>query len=166
MIYDDSTAGQTYELYGPQRFTMAKLAELVDKEILKERRAINIPPSIMKPLADIFNKFLWWPVGCADQVEREFIDHVIDPHAKTFKDLGIEPDAVTDLTYHYLVSEPAHLCGAYLCRSPVLSLHRICVSFLKPPLLTNHFASSLLLPLYPFSSSVNTVTRATTISRP
>lgn len=39
----------------------------------------------------------------ADEVEREFHDQVIDPTAKTFKDLGIEPVDLADHTFHYLV---------------------------------------------------------------
>ena len=40
----------------------------------------------------------------ADEVEREFIDQMIDKKAKTFKDLGIEPAKLSSLTFHYLVS--------------------------------------------------------------
>ena len=44
----------------------------------------------------------------ADSVEREFIDQEIDPTAKTFKDLGIEPAELSSLTYHYLVSDAVY----------------------------------------------------------
>lgn len=57
----------------------------------------------MKPLSDVLNKALWWPVGCGDEVEREFHDQVIDETAKTFKNLGIEPGEINDYIYHYLV---------------------------------------------------------------
>lgn len=39
-----------------------------------------------------------------DEVEREFIDQEIDESAKTFKDLGMEPAEISELTFHYLVS--------------------------------------------------------------
>lgn len=104
MLEDDSTASQTYELYGPKNYTMAEIAELVDKEIHKHRRHINVPKAILKPAATLLNKALWWPVLSGDEVEREFIDQVIDPNAKTFKDLGIEPVDLANLTYHYLQS--------------------------------------------------------------
>ena len=83
---------------------MAEIAELVDKEILKHRRHINVPKVMLKPAANILNRLLWWPVMSADEVEREFIDQKIDPKAKTFKDLGIEPAELGNLTFHYLVS--------------------------------------------------------------
>lgn len=101
---DDNTASQTYELYGPKNYATAEIAELVDREIHKHRRHVNLPKSILKPFATILNKALWWPVLSGDEVEREFIDQQIDPTAKTFKDLGIEPAELANLTFHYLVS--------------------------------------------------------------
>ncbi|KAM3083186.1 Protein-lysine N-methyltransferase efm5 [Clarireedia jacksonii] len=102
MLQDDNTAQQTYELYGPKNYSTAEIAELVDKETIKHRRHINLPKAILKPAANILNKALWWPVLSADEVEREFIDQKIDPTAKTFKDLGIEPAEISSLTFHYL----------------------------------------------------------------
>lgn len=104
MLYDDSTTAQTYELYGPKEYQMAQIAEMVDKEIFKKRRHINIPKSILKPVAGIINKSLYWKTMSSDGIEREFLDQVIDPEAKTFKDLGIEPGDIANYTYHYLVS--------------------------------------------------------------
>jgi NADH dehydrogenase (ubiquinone) 1 alpha subcomplex subunit 9 len=104
MLQDDNTASQTFELYGPKNYSTADIAELVDKEIIKHRRHINVPKAILKPVAGILNKVLWWPISSADEVEREFIDQKIDPTAKTFKDLDIEPVELSSLTFHYLVS--------------------------------------------------------------
>jgi len=102
MLQDDSTTSQTFELYGPKNYSTAEIAELVDKEIIKHRRHINVPKAILKPAANLLNKALWWPVISADEVEREFIDQTIDPKAKTFTDLGIEPAELSNLTFHYL----------------------------------------------------------------
>jgi NADH dehydrogenase (ubiquinone) 1 alpha subcomplex subunit 9 len=102
MLYDDSTASQTYELYGPHNYSMAEIAELVDREIFKRRRHINLPKAILKPVAELLNRVLWWHTLSADEVEREFLDQVIDESAKTFKDLGMEPSDIGKWTYHYL----------------------------------------------------------------
>jgi NADH dehydrogenase (ubiquinone) 1 alpha subcomplex subunit 9 len=91
MIQDDDTAQQTYEI--------------VDKEIIKRRRHINVPKRIMKPIGKILNQALWWPTTSADEIEREFLDQKIDPSAKTFADLGIEPAELASLTFHYLVRD-------------------------------------------------------------
>ncbi|KAK6442859.1 Protein-lysine N-methyltransferase efm5 [Oleoguttula sp. CCFEE 5521] len=99
---DDSTAGQTFELYGPKEYSMKDIHELVDREILKKRRHINIPKAILAPSMGLLNKVLWWVISSKDQVEREFIDQFIDKNAKTFVDLGIEPGEISNFTYKYL----------------------------------------------------------------
>ena len=95
---------QTFELYGPKNYSTAEIAALVDREIYKERRHINVPKRILKPVTGLLNRVLWWPVSSADEVEREFHDQVIDETAKTFKDLGIEPGEISNFIYHYLVT--------------------------------------------------------------
>ncbi|KAJ9611588.1 Protein-lysine N-methyltransferase efm5 [Cladophialophora chaetospira] len=100
--YDDTTAGETFELYGPTNYSMREIAEIVDREILKERRHINVPKRLLQPVLYYMNKLIWWPIMTADQLEREMIDQTIEKGAKTFKDLGIEPAELKDLTYHYL----------------------------------------------------------------
>lgn len=100
--FDDTTAGETFELYGPREYTMSEIASLVDREIVKQRRHINLPKAVLKPVLYYLNKLVWWPVGSADELEQESLDQVIDKTAKTFKDLGIEPAEISELTYHYL----------------------------------------------------------------
>ncbi|KAI0002369.1 NAD dependent epimerase/dehydratase [Xylariaceae sp. FL0662B] len=102
MLYDDTTAGQTFELYGPKEYSTAEIAEMVDREIYKKRRHINVPKAILKPVCQILNRVLWWPILSAEDVEREFIDQKIDKTAKTFADLGIKPGEISNFTYHYL----------------------------------------------------------------
>lgn len=103
MLYDDSTASQTYELYGPKQHSMAEIAEMVDKEIFTKRRHINVPRQILEPAAVLLNKLLWWPMLSKEQIEMEHVDQVIDHNAKTFKDLGIEPGDISKFTYQYVV---------------------------------------------------------------
>ncbi|KAK1766551.1 NADH-ubiquinone oxidoreductase 40 kDa subunit, mitochondrial [Phialemonium atrogriseum] len=102
MLYDDSTASQTFELYGPKNYSTAEIAEMVDREIYKKRRHMNVPKAILKPVAGLLNRLIWWPMMSADEVEREFHDQKIDELAKTFKDLNIEPADISKFTYHYL----------------------------------------------------------------
>jgi len=99
---DDSTAGETFELFGPKNYSLAEISEIVDREIMAKRRHINVPKYILAPLFTILNKVLWWPVGSKDEVEREFLDQFIDKNAKTFKDLDIEPADIANFTYKYL----------------------------------------------------------------
>src|SRR5271155_4309677 len=99
---DDTTAGETFELYGPTNYSMAEIADLTDREIIKKRRHINVPKPILKFVAYYLNKYLYWETISADEVEQEYLDQVIDKKAKTFKDLGIEPAELSNLTFHYL----------------------------------------------------------------
>lgn len=101
--FDDSTAGETFELYGPREYSMREISELIDREIVKKRRHINVPKAVMAPLVEVLNRVLWWPVSSRDEVEREFLDQFIDKNAKTFKDLGIEPGDLESFTFKYLV---------------------------------------------------------------
>jgi NADH dehydrogenase (ubiquinone) 1 alpha subcomplex subunit 9 len=107
---------------------MEEISVMVDKEIYKQRRHVNVPKAILKPVAEVLNKLLWWHTLSADEVEREFLDQVIDPKAKTFKDLGIEPGDIINFTYHYLVS------AAY-CRAGIHKLTHITARIPKPELL-------------------------------
>ena len=81
---------------------MAEIAELTDREIIKRRRHINVPKPIFKFVAHYVNKFIYWETVSADDAEQESVDQVIDKKAKTFKDLGMEPAELANLTFHYL----------------------------------------------------------------
>ena len=105
MLSDDSTAAETYELYGPEEFSMAQIAEIIEKEIIKHRRHINVPKRILQPIAALLNRLLWWHTISPDEIEREFIDQEIDPNAKTLSDLGIEPSYIKDNTFELLVRQ-------------------------------------------------------------
>lgn len=103
MLYDDNTAGQTYELFGPKEYSTEEIAEMVDREIFKKRRHINVPRAILKPVANVLNKVLWWQlISSPEVIDMEFVDQVVDENAKTFMDLGIEPGDISNFTYHYL----------------------------------------------------------------
>lgn len=102
--FDDTTVSQTYELFGPKEYSMREISELVDREILKHRRHINVPRAVMAPSLALLNKVLWWPIGSGDEVTREFIDQTVDKAAKTFADLGMEPGDIANFTFLYLVS--------------------------------------------------------------
>lgn len=102
MLQDDTTAGQTYELYGPTQYTMREIYETAAREVLKRRPVLNIPKRLRKPMSSLLSRLLWFVETNPDLIEREFIDQTIDQTAKTFKDLGIEPVEMKACTYEYL----------------------------------------------------------------
>lgn len=127
MLYDDNTASQTYELHGPKEYSTAEIAALVDKEIFKTRRHINLPRVIVEPIANIVNKVLWWNLlGLSkEQIEVEHIDQVVDKSAKTFRDLGIEPGDISKFTYQYVVSWASSIDDTLLVPKTNFSAARI-----------------------------------------
>lgn len=106
MLLEEWTVAQTFELYGPTNYSTEEISKIVDREIMTTRRRINVPKALLKPAAYWLNKLIWWPTISADEVEREALDQVIDPTAKTLKDFGIEPAELSNLTFHYLVNPP------------------------------------------------------------
>ncbi|KAK9469835.1 hypothetical protein V1512DRAFT_257124 [Lipomyces arxii] len=102
MAFDDSTAGKTYELYGPDEVTPMQIRRYCEFEAMMKYNYHNVPKKLYASVSDLLNKLLWWHVGCADEVERQGIDQKVDRHALTFKDLGIKPDKVADYVGQYV----------------------------------------------------------------
>lgn len=94
--YDDSTVGKTYELYGPKEYTMAQVHDMVQEATQSELRQVNLPKQVYQFLSNL-SQNIYWPTISPDQVERMFIDQVVDPNAHTFADLGITPAKLEDL---------------------------------------------------------------------
>ena len=95
MLEDDNTASQTYELYGPYKLFNSRNCRNGRSRNLQEAATHQCSQKfIMQPSARLLNDFLWWHTTSADEVEREFLDQVIDPTAKTFKDLGMQTRAI------------------------------------------------------------------------
>jgi NADH dehydrogenase (ubiquinone) 1 alpha subcomplex subunit 9 len=95
---------------------------MVDKETMKKHRHINLPKKVLKTITRGLD-YLWWPTLSPDQVERQFIDQKIDPTAKTFRDLAIEPtDIAGDMLqyirhYRSVIKSPKTRCSFKLTRA-------------------------------------------------
>jgi NADH dehydrogenase (ubiquinone) 1 alpha subcomplex subunit 9 len=98
--FDDTTTGGLYELNGPESFSVKEIRQLIQAVTKRHYTNINLPKSLALRYAAFLQNF-WWPMTNPDQVERQYIDQVIDTNALGFKDLGIEPDRLQDLVYRY-----------------------------------------------------------------
>ncbi|CAG8539280.1 48_t:CDS:2 [Dentiscutata erythropus] len=90
MFKDESTTGETYELYGPREYTFEQVLDLIDELIDNRRLRFNIP----KPIALAVTKAFYLPFLLTispEDIERLFISDKITLGAKTFEDLGIRP---------------------------------------------------------------------------
>ncbi|VVT58130.1 uncharacterized protein SAPINGB_P006052 [Magnusiomyces paraingens] len=99
--YDDATTGKTFELYGPKELTMAEIQALVQGATSNEQTVLNLPKQLYLAFAKA-TQLIYWPTLSPDQVERMFIDQVIDPNAETFASLGIEPAQLESLVIKYV----------------------------------------------------------------
>lgn len=99
--YDDSTVGKTFELYGPKEYSMAQIHDMVRDATSREFRQINLPKKLYQAFAQA-TQYIYWETLCPDQIERMFLDQVIDSSAHTFKDLGITPAELEPLVVKYV----------------------------------------------------------------
>lgn len=101
IAFDDSTAGKTYELYGPKEYTMAEIVSLVKQTTKNDIREVNLPKRIHQLISDA-TQYLFWAATSRDEIERGFINQTVDPNALTFADLGITPAKMEERMLHLL----------------------------------------------------------------
>ncbi|CAG8482640.1 5489_t:CDS:2 [Paraglomus occultum] len=87
---DESTVGQTYELFGSQEYTFGEVHDIVDSLIKRRTVRINVPTRIALRFTKLLS-LLPWPYISPDEIIRMGISDQISPGAKTFEDLGIAP---------------------------------------------------------------------------
>jgi len=109
--FDDSTAGQVFELYGQEKLTYLEIRQMIHGITQDFSNAgplsynfadYNLPLPIAKLIAEV-KQLPYWKMTNPDQIERHLINQVIDPSAKTFKDLGIEDTTrLADVLFTYV----------------------------------------------------------------
>ncbi|CUM64362.1 uncharacterized protein PRCAT00001964001 [Priceomyces carsonii] len=109
--FDDSTIGQTYELYGPEKMSFLEIRQMIHgiTQDFSQVGPLNysfadyyLPLPILKAVADL-KQLLYWKLTNSDQIQRHLINQSIDPNAKTFKDLGFdEIDQLADVIFSYV----------------------------------------------------------------
>lgn len=78
-MHEPSTAGQTFDLAGPENFTREQLISIIQKYSYHKPRVLYLPRAIKTLFADLYSRFLYWhtPGLTPDEVTREHIDHVV-----------------------------------------------------------------------------------------
>ena len=100
-LVDDSTAGKTFELGGPQVYSLRDIMEIVLRET--GRRRLLLPLPLWWAAIDAwFLEFLPSPPLTRDQVRLLARDNVVAPNAQGLADLGITPVAVETIVPTYL----------------------------------------------------------------
>ncbi|GEQ72297.1 hypothetical protein JCM33374_g5984 [Metschnikowia sp. JCM 33374] len=109
--YDDSTVGQTYELYGPEKLSFLEIRKMIHG-ITQDYSQVGpisysfgdykVPLELAKFVAHA-KQYIYWKQTNPDQVQRHLIHQTIDPAAKTFHDLGISDlDQLANVLFTYV----------------------------------------------------------------
>lgn len=101
ILSDPRTAGQTYELGGPEVVTFREIMERLLRHIGRQRFLLPLPLSIAEIQAWFLEK-LPVPPLTVDQVKMLGEDNVVAPGALTLQDLGITPTAMDVVLPTYL----------------------------------------------------------------
>ncbi|ERN15903.1 hypothetical protein AMTRI_Chr07g76450 [Amborella trichopoda] len=112
-LKDDGTSmGKTYELGGPEVFTVHQLAELMYDTIREWPRYVKVPFPIAKALAsprEILLRKVPFPLPTPDVFNLDYInsltvDTVVSEKALTFENLGIVPRKLKGYPIEFLIS--------------------------------------------------------------
>ncbi len=95
------TAGEVYELGGPQTYTFREILEYIMEAIGKKRRLVSMPFG-MAGVAGTFGELLPKPPLTRDQVQLLRHDNVVSPNTKGFAALGISPASMDMIVPEYL----------------------------------------------------------------
>ncbi|KAG8060742.1 hypothetical protein GUJ93_ZPchr0002g23906 [Zizania palustris] len=111
-LKDDGTSmGKTYELGGPEIYTVHELADLMYETIREWPRYINVPLPVAKAIASpremLLNK-VPFPLPTPsifnlDQINAFSVDTLVSENALTFADLGIMPHKLKGYPVEFLV---------------------------------------------------------------
>ncbi|KOM35135.1 hypothetical protein LR48_Vigan02g128500 [Vigna angularis] len=113
VLKDDGTSmGKTYELGGPEIFTVHDLAELMYETIREWPRYVKVPFPIAKALAtprEILLNKVPFPLPTPeifnlDKIQALTTDTIVSENALTFNDLGIVPHKLKGYPVEFLIS--------------------------------------------------------------
>lgn len=94
-----------YELGGPRVVTLRECIELMLATTRRRRLIVDLPLPIARANAWFLEKSAWFgikPMLTRDQLTMLLRNNVVDPEAKGFKELGIEPTAMESVLDTYL----------------------------------------------------------------
>lgn len=109
---DGRSAGNTYELGGPEVLSVLDMVNLMFETIRETPRIVDIPFPVAKMMAtprELLLRRLPFPIPAPAMATLDYInsltmDQVVDPMALTFADLGIVPVPLRGVAIEYLFS--------------------------------------------------------------
>ena len=107
--FDDSTAGKTYELNGPKEYSLKQVIDLIRNSTFNDIRELNLPKGFYQYIANLTNKFIYWETTSPDQIERMFIDQVVNDGTLGLESLGIKPTELSEVITHLVRHHRSYL---------------------------------------------------------
>ena len=101
VLVETGTAGRTYELAGPDVYTMRELSEIVLRITGRRRFLVPVPFAVAKVQARLF-ELLPSPPLTTGQVDLLKADNVASGNLPGLRELSIEPKAVEEIVPSYL----------------------------------------------------------------
>ena len=98
---DPATAGQLYELGGPQAFSFREILELILRAIGRKRLLVPVPQWLMMLEAAVL-QLLPNPPLTRDQVRMLARDNVVSEGARGLADLGVTPTTLESVLPQYI----------------------------------------------------------------
>ncbi len=105
ILADPATAGRTYELAGPEVYTMRELVMIVLRIIDKQRALVSVPFAVAELQARLF-ELLPSPPLTSGQVDLLKVDNVASGTLPGLRELNVVPKTVEEIVPTYL--GPAH----------------------------------------------------------
>lgn len=93
MDMDKTSRGQIYNLAGPKTYTNRELLNLMRPALGDSRFAAtswHVPKPIMRSMAALTNKFLYWPTMTPDDIDRKYIDELTDRDVLRGKGMSVQ----------------------------------------------------------------------------
>jgi NADH dehydrogenase len=100
-LHEPKTKGKVYELGGPKVYSFKQLMQLMLRQIRRKRLLLPIPFAVAQVQAGVA-ELLPKPLLTRDQVTLLKQDNVVGDKAKTFKQLGLQPQAIEAILPTYL----------------------------------------------------------------
>jgi len=94
---DPTTAGNVYEIYGPEEYHLRELIEFVFRMIREDLNVVNIPQKWYENIGKFFEQSFFEARLTQELVIRENLSEVATPGALTLADLGVRPTNLNEV---------------------------------------------------------------------
>ena len=105
-LHNDRTAGKSYELAGPEVYTLRELVRLAGEFSGHPKPVIGLPPRLARLQAWLLEHLPGEPLMSRDNLDSMQVDNVA--HGPIAPELGIVPTALEAVAPYYLRGAPPH----------------------------------------------------------